>query len=108
MARRAKEFEAINEKVRKKERNREGRQGGDRTGQSPGEKKFSGIFKDSRTLSQPQLASHCPTLHEKPKIKANDKNEYFSHMGPKLGYLWESSVSCNTPLLMNIIGSHLI
>ena len=66
------EFEAINEKVRKKER-------------GPGEKKFSGIFKDSRTLSQPQLACHCPTLHEKPKIKANDRSEYFSHMGPKLG-----------------------
>ena len=79
MARRAKEFEAINEKVRKKERNGEGR-GGGRTGQSPGEKKFSGIFKDSRTLSQPQLASHCPTLHEKPKIKANDRSEYFSHI----------------------------
>ena len=79
----AKEFEAINEKVRKKERNREGRQGGGgRTGQSPGEKKFSGIFKDSRTLSQPQLASHCRTLHEKPKIKANDRSKYFSRMGP--------------------------
>ena len=63
------EFEAINEKVRKKER-------------GPGEKKFSGIFKDSRTLSQPQLASHCRTLHEKPKIKANDRSKYFSRMGP--------------------------
>ena len=38
------EFEAINEKVRKKER-------------GPGEKKFSGIFKDSHTTTpQPQLA----------------------------------------------------
>ena len=46
MARRAKEFEAINEKVRKKERNREGRQGG-RGGQNrteSGRKEVLGYF----------------------------------------------------------------
>ena len=52
------EFEAINEKVRRKEREREGGGAGQQLGaQGPGEKKFSGIFKDSHTTTpQPQLA----------------------------------------------------
>ena len=42
MARRAKEFEAINEKVRKKERNGEGRGGQNRT--ESGRKEVLGYF----------------------------------------------------------------
>ena len=44
MARRAKEFEAINEKVRKKERNREGRQGGGQNRTESGRKEVLGYF----------------------------------------------------------------
>ena len=56
------EFEAINEKVRRKEREREGGGAGQQLGaQGPGEKKFSGIFKDSHTL--PSLSSPPDTPH---------------------------------------------
>ena len=55
------EFEAINEKVRRKEREREGGGAGQQLGaQGPGEKKFSGIFKDSHTLP---ASARLPTPH---------------------------------------------